>query len=792
MSHYCTSGQLISPSIGTRMLSMTKKLQLLSRRSLPSFGYVRRFGSACSRRLGSGTTRLLIAFLMLSFPCFGQSWSGILSPSRAIDWTHAGLPATLPDGETTSNPWTPPTRTQCVTAACNAVSGGTVTAASINAALASAPKGTYVLIPAGNFTLNSTNITMYAQNGVTLRGSGPQSTTLTLTGSSIIQMGGAYSSGSCTWVSGFSQGSTSLTMNGCSGPTPVAGQFFSLQQCDSGYSGAGCTTGASVDIGGLYVCGFNPACQRGGEGTGNLPTQTQIVYATSVTGNGTYTVNFTPGLYLVNWGTYNGSSNSPIVNWTGGASTIQAYGNGLEGMTIYSTGLTSDYPVDFNLSYASWVKGVRFIGSGTITPLYVNGDKNCLVMSNYLFSDIVLDANYPPAMQQGGDSDDLVINNFMTSGVPWEGTGSMQGDVVAYNYTRDTFTAYVIDIFEHNASGMMLLYEGNETPSFQDDDTHGSHNLNTWFRNYISGWEAPYSTPDYAGITWDSFARFENAVGNSIGTAGILANYQATQGNSLPNFVFSLDSHSSAHNDPLVLASALRWGNCDTVNGSCRFQSSEIPTALTGNAAPFVNSVPASKTLPCSFFLTGYTSTSCGAHPSGGTGLGWWKVCTSWTTFPTSCATTQTQPFPFAGPDVTGGPYVNGYAYDNPASIAFKNLPVDPAYQNSYTITASSWSGGVETLTISGLPNVTHLMGPFQISGGACSTSGMPNGEAYMTGSSSTQITYALASNPGSCTGTFKFPDVRQFDERVYMADGSAAGGPPPPAPPTGVTATVN
>jgi len=35
-------------------------------------------------------------------------WSGILSSSRAIDWSHAGLPAALPDGETTPNPWTPP------------------------------------------------------------------------------------------------------------------------------------------------------------------------------------------------------------------------------------------------------------------------------------------------------------------------------------------------------------------------------------------------------------------------------------------------------------------------------------------------------------------------------------------------------------------------------------------------------------------------------------------------------------------------------------------------------------
>ncbi len=203
----------------------------------------------------------------------------------------------------------------------------------------------------------------------------------------------------------------------------------------------------------------------------------------------------------------------------------------------------------------------------------------------------------------------------------------------------------------------------------------------------------------------------------------------------------------------------------------------------------FNNPVPGNTTLPCSFFLAGYASTTCTAHPSGGTGFNFWKVCTSWTTFPTSCATTSTPPFPAAGPDVTGGPYIAGHAYDIPASIAWQKLPIDTTYQTSYSVTGSSWSGGIETLTVSGLPNVTHLMGPFQISGGACSTG---TGEALMTASNSATISYALAANPGSCAGgTFKFPDIRQFDERVYEADPSQTSTPTAnPNPPTGLTAT--
>jgi hypothetical protein len=41
-----------------------------------------------------------------------------------------------------------------------------------------------------------------------------------------------------------------------------------------------------------------------------------------------------------------------------------------------------------------------------------------------------------------------------------------------------------------------------------------------------------------------------------------------------------------------------------------------------------------------------------------------------------------------------------------------------------------------------------------------------------MTGSTATTISYALAADPGSCAGgTVKSPDIRQFDERVYLSD---------------------
>src|SRR6266496_5938983 len=107
---------------------------------------------------------ILVLFSTLSY---GQAWNGILSSSRAVDWRNTGLPATFPDGETTPNSWTPPTRTQC---------GATVTsAANIQSAINACPAGQFVLLGPGTFSIGAITL----KSNVTLRGSGAQATTLT-------------------------------------------------------------------------------------------------------------------------------------------------------------------------------------------------------------------------------------------------------------------------------------------------------------------------------------------------------------------------------------------------------------------------------------------------------------------------------------------------------------------------------------------------------------------------------------------------------------------------------------
>jgi len=735
---------------------------------------------------------MLLLFSTLSY---GQAWSGILSTSRAIDWGHAGLQATFPDGETTPNPWTPPTRPACTTAQAGItvpVSSATSESAILTALTSchtANPTGSYLLLGSGTFTFGS-NFNLYGANNVTLRGSGPMSTFISPCATCGFNIGGASGSGYglVTAGSNLAAGSTSVTVGTLTG-TPTVGNLAWFVQCDTGQTASSpiisntTCTGSHSDNGGLYFCGLDTSCMTDTPGGGNnsyLETQAVVITGSTNNGNGTYTITFTPGLYLPNWST----SQAATVAWQTQADI--AVGNGLENLTVVLPQPNAGGP-GIAAAYDSWITGVRVVGQPVNGYSLSIGGRTTfdLVANSYVAAQ---GTNATSGTQgfshsgnySGGESTNLALNNIIQGGMT-EGGGGPEGVVLGYNYNRDDLVGYPQNAeFQHQAGSAFLLREGNVWGVSRDDNTWGTHNLNTWFRNYIECGDPPYVLSNYSTLDIDSFSRFDNVIGNALGSAGCTT-YQG--GGTGTIYEFNLGG-----TDPLAQPSTMRWGNYDTVSNAVRWNAAEVPTSLSGNAAPLENTVPTSTTLPPSFFLN-VTS----PLPAGGTGLSWWKVCTSWTTFPTACAGTQIPQFPPIGPEVTGGNNINGYAYDTPAVLAYKNLPIDTTYQHSYTVTGSSWSSGTETLTISGLPGGTgsgvSIMGGFQLTGAnsACNPSG---NELYITGESPTTIKYALASNPSvTCTGTMLWPDVRQFDARVYENDPS---GDPPPQAPTGLQAVVN
>jgi len=715
-----------------------------------------------------------------------QNWSGIIAPSRAIDWSKAGLPAALPGGETTASPWQPPARsTVCSTISVSTFSGMSssnyVTPTALNTALSACPAGQAVYVSAGNYYFNG-NIAL--QNNVTLR-LDPNCTIFFSGNSNVKWNSKGIVFNDATWSAGYARGTTSIVISSNGGITPGK-TLITLYQCDDNFTGMPNCSGNWSDNNSVTICAVQPTCSL--DAAGPVAAQIQVVLVTGISGSGPYTLTISPGLYMPNWT----SARTPFAS--GGGST---YGEGLEGGTINGTNSTTTDVAPLSNTYGSWVVGTRFIG-GHNDILRLSNAKNCLVMSNYFYSAVDLSGALPENIIINQDSDNLIMNNIFQIGpAPYAEAGSV-GDVIAFNYARDGYSNSGNETFmgnvtvAHDPGESFFLWEGNQLASIQDDSAHGSHNLDTTFRNLISADDPPYRTSSGIVARMEGgYARFMNDIGNVLGS-GNVSTYLETPVSGSGNSVFSVGVWANGPSDNVAAATALRWGNYDTVTAAVRWcgnsassgwsttcgSASEIPTALSGAAVAFSNPVPSGTSLPPSFFMP--TS----AHPNGGTGLSWWKVCADYPT----CSTSQTQPFPPIGPEVSGGSVIggynyNGHAYDIPAAIAWKNLPVDGAYQTSFTIAGSSWSGGVETLTVSGLTATPK--GEFQISGGNCA------GTYVMSNSSSTQVMYAAASNPGSCSGgTLKYPDIRQFSSSVYNPDGTISGS-NPPAPPTALSATV-
>jgi hypothetical protein len=769
-----------------------------------------------------------------------QPWSGILSPNRAIDWTKAGLPSSITYGtggsacngtsancvETTPNPWTPPTRVQ---------SGSTVTCANttadagtINTALAAAKPGSYVLLGSTTCNINA-NITM--QSGVTLRGSGPMNTILKVSSSANINYGNQSNAHNGPLNGSYSAGATSITITSANDSgSGMPGFIARLSQCNTGFTGwldyQNCSTGTAADNGGLYICDDSgcainaPASHAG---------QVQIIYVTGVSGNCTSscTVTFTPPLYAPNWS----STTSAHLEW----GTGPVIGAGLEDLTFYLPTAIGHVILD---GYGSWVKGNRILGPGD--TLGVSGVNN-LVMNNYQLGANSTSVNTGDNEPFGRsvDTNSLILNNIVTGGEGFWGNGYLMGEVLAYNYSAyDQSVNSINNIINHGDGTELFTYlEGNEVPLQHSDDNHTSNDLVVALRNYFSMFDGTSLSGNPDAVEMDNFQRFNSYIGNVLGSSISSAILSPIYG----AFSYQKSGCCSAiwafpTSDTLATVGSMRWGNVDTVTGRPRWcgrsdpnfssapcsSTSEIPDSVTmssgsyPNATGWQNTTPGNHNIPCTFLFSS-SAAACSILTNGGTGLSFWKVCKTWNTFATSCATTQTQPFPPIGPDQTGGPYVSGYAYDIPAAVAFQNLPIDSTLQGSFTIASSSWSatscasmvntipGPCEVLTVnmSVAGGAYHVVGPFQLSGvnASClpssgiSYTGRSNGEVLILGNtqvsgSQIKIVYALpgvSSDPG-CTGTFKWPDVRQFDERVYMSDSGSTQN-APSAPPS-VTAT--
>jgi hypothetical protein len=589
-------------------------------------------------------TFFAIPLLFCSLAAHGQLSSGIIAASRATNWSNAGATISL-------------TRTQCVTSSCNTVSGGTVTATSVNAALASAPANTYVLIPAGSFTMNA-GLTFNNQSNITLRGSGSNSTFLSWSSTS----GGPgncslhdvcasssdtnYAGGpsnTATWTAGYSQGATSITLNSVSGSAPVVGNPIILDQIDVQSDNSALYTGCEISDGSTDC--YSGAGPNGFErGNGSLTTirgQQQLVKVTSISGSGSgpYTVGISPGLYAGNWA----SGNSPGAWWA----SHPVQNDAVENISLDHTG-GGDGITFFNCQ-GCWVKGIRSIrnsttgtGWGHVYPSICN---HCTVRDSYFYGY----SGDPYGVSVQIASDLLVENNIFQNHLSSQFYNSdCEGCVSDYNFQPQAdFGAsgsnWLGDSAEFHGIDLYSLAEGNIGSGYYGDSFHGTHDLNTFFRNRWDGHEqnqGSATSSNTIAARMNPGDRYENWVGNILGTIGYHNQYKSTPAGTV-NFytsVYGCGAYPEAGmtGDTLSCPTSMFWGNWDNVTNAVRWcgnssdpgwgttcsSTSEVPTGATG----YPNTVPSSTTLPASFV---YAS----APP-------WWTSGKAW---------------PPIGPDVTGG-----------------------------------------------------------------------------------------------------------------------------------------
>src|SRR2546422_1713678 len=283
-------------------------------------------------------------------------WSGILDPSRAIDWTGAGAGA-IPARPTIFTTLSP--------------SGGD-DSTQINNALAACPANQTVKLTAGTFLINTTGITIRDRSNITLRGAGPHLTKLVFAAAALNGCGppnggsylcmsshrnffpppGASDITIADWTAGFSQGTTVITLSATT--NLVVGSTLILDQLNDD----------TVDPWPTfpYICGnnsidVNVCCIGCSSGTGRSGrAQLQIVTVVAING---FNVTINPGLYMTNWRV----GKTPQAWWPG--SPFSA-GVGIEDLTTDATADTAGEGfsvISFMKMEHSWIKNVRSLGS---------------------------------------------------------------------------------------------------------------------------------------------------------------------------------------------------------------------------------------------------------------------------------------------------------------------------------------------------------------------------------------------------------------------------------------------
>jgi hypothetical protein len=579
-------------------------------------------------------TVLVVIMVGLTLDAHAQLWSGLIDPTRAIDWSAVGVGGI------------PPRATACSTLSPNGTNDMTAT---INSALNSCPAGQAVVLVAGTFRVNG-NINVPAN--VTLRGAGANKTILDAHGSGpgTINLGsGSPNYPGVSVSSGATAGSTSITVSNANGMS--VGTYLMISELND----ASYVTMQGGEGNCTWCDDYNGTRLRG-----------QIVEVTSVSGN---SIGFTPALYSA-------YSLTPLV----APMTATKYA-GVEDLQVYAN--NTGYVASFKMSGCAycWVKGVE--------SNYTDGD---FVQVRYGYRDEIRDSYFSNAYAHSpGQTDSdvfivsktsatLVENNIVERGhlaimLNW----GAAGNVVAYNYTEGEFDSgspnFVTGgISFHGAHPQFNLLESNVINRLEPDEIWGSSSTGTVFRNWARGTTKACNPMTGRGTV--------NCSGSSgwwtfQGSRALSVDHLSTSYNFVGNVAGSEAQNSllayggtTTHVGNLGFSSSRSY---DSVNYNFTFGYGEASDSGSGSGCGGSANPPCHSTnaYATAFMHGNYT------HADGN--INWASGVTH--ALPPSFYLSSTPvwwpsslPFPAIGPDVTGGAGGGGHAGLIPAENCYQNI----------------------------------------------------------------------------------------------------------------------
>jgi len=556
------------------------------------------------RRNCSHLVALLPMLLLGSTLLYGQAWSGILSPSRAIDWSTAGIPGGIPSRTTI-----------CANVLV------TDTTAQIQSKMDGCSPNGVVKFPAGTWTLSGS---IYANKGIVLRGAGPTQTRINLpAGGGNIFLGvngsraiGGYppNLGSTNWTGGLTKGSTVLTLASTAGV--VAGQRIVLDQHNASY---------------IYPDGVEGLCTSGNScGRNDSPlqfygsetrAQPEIVEIQSVDSSTQITIK-PPGVAY----THSAGLAPQAFYWnvTGSNGPGNIKYAGVEDMTINANSNSDAVSMPF-CDYC-WVKNVAVINIARSAVFFW-----------WSYRDEIRDSYFSSTNTPGGPTQygvELLATSFVkvenniffgiTSNILPE---TSYGLVAGYNYTLNTASGAQFGSIEpHLSHNYLQLYEGNIVDEIMYDNSWGSSSQNTSFRNRASG-DGANKNNFRAAIKINAQNHYMNIVGNVLGDPTFHTRYRCDNAdtNQTDNFEYDLGFWNSCEAgiggtdpyDTVTQSSLMRWGNWDAVtykaNGNtngvrwCTGSGAGNPACTADETASTDPTFPGlanpSTSLPASFYL---------------------------------------------------------------------------------------------------------------------------------------------------------------------------------------------